>query len=516
MEDPDATARPVVSPLLLDDLVAAAPLIMMVSRLERDGDRIVRLVPVYLSTNVEHYVGVPAAALLADRDQWWDRVHPDDRARALASRNAALAVSPFHEEIEYRVACPDGTVHALRFVLDERPADPGVVFGYGIDVTEQRRVEAARDEREACWQQIAEHTGSAIAIRDLQGRMLIANDAALRIVEMPEEEVIGADAASTFRVVTDLNAHDALVVERGETMVFDEELIGADGRTRYFMAVTFPLLDANGETYGVGTIGTDVTDRKLAADEIVAARLAAEQARDDADRANRAKSDFLSRMSHELRTPLNAILGYGQLLGLDGMTPAQQEAVGEIAYAGRHLLRLINEVLDVSAIEAGTVRLSIEPVSVDAVVGSAIGMTSLFAKERDVTIGWARPAGPGLVRADQQRTLQIVLNLLSNAIKYNRRGGSVQIDTSEPGDGSLHLHVRDTGLGIDPDDLGHVFAPFERLGAELTDIEGAGVGLAISQTLANHMGGELLVDSTKGEGSTFTLVLPLATDPRPG
>ena len=245
--------------------------------------------------------------------------------------------------------------------------------------------------------------------------------------------------------------------------------------------------------------------------ELEAANAHLRQAREEADRANMAKSDFVSRMSHELRTPMNAVLGFAQLLELDGLTPEQHEAVGHIIDGGKHLLGLINEVLDISRIEAGHLALSIEPVEVDDLLRATIDLVQPLAAERQIRIAAPRRAAR-FVLADQQRLKQVLINLLSNAIKYNRLGGSVTLRFEERAE-RLRFAVADTGIGIGAEKLNQLFTPFERLGAEQSTVEGSGLGLAVTKRLIEAMGGIIWVDSVVGQGSTFWLELPMTQCP---
>jgi len=238
------------------------------------------------------------------------------------------------------------------------------------------------------------------------------------------------------------------------------------------------------------------------------------EARVAAEKANRAKSEFLSRMSHELRTPLNAVLGFGQLLELDGLTPDQAENVGQITKGGAHLLDLINEILDISQIESGHMSMSPEAVNVGDVVGAAVSLLRPLAEERGVHLIGGTDHGCGhYVFADRQRLKQILLNLIGNGIKYNRQGGSVSISCFQAVRGNLRIQVTDTGPGIAADQFHLLFAPFERLGAEQTSVPGTGVGLALSRGLAEAMGGTLDVESTPGRGSTFWVEFPIVESP---
>jgi signal transduction histidine kinase/CheY-like chemotaxis protein len=232
----------------------------------------------------------------------------------------------------------------------------------------------------------------------------------------------------------------------------------------------------------------------------------------EAERANEAKSEFLSRMSHELRTPLHGMLGFAQLLGMDDLAPAQAASVEHIMSGGRHLLGLINEVLDLACIESGHLTMSIEPVALSAVLDEALDLLRPQALVAGMSLPPQSPVGPAVhVWADQQRLRQIVVNLLSNAIKYNGEAGTVSLTCERRDDGRrLRVAVTDTGPGIATEDAEKIFMPFERLGAADTPIEGTGLGLAVSRRLAEAMGAEMGFTSTLGEGSTFWVDLSVA------
>ena len=299
-----------------------------------------------------------------------------------------------------------------------------------------------------------------------------------------------------------------------DPVVTTGRLPGGDLRT--YETRARPVFDHAGRVTGTVTISRDVTERMQLEQSLRHASLGAE-------RASQAKSEFLSRMSHELRTPLNAILGFAQLLEIDELPAEQASSVDQIQVAGRHLLSLINEVLDISRIEAGRVSLSTEPVEVSEVLDEVTTLLAPVAEsagvELSVDVGGSRVLR---VRADRQRLLQVLLNLGSNAVKYNSRGGSVAFRTGPGGDGRIRFEVRDTGPGIPHEQQDQLFVPFSRLGAERSGVEGTGVGLALSKQLVEVMGGVIGVDSFPGHGSTFWVELlalgsdPCPTDDRPG
>ena len=241
------------------------------------------------------------------------------------------------------------------------------------------------------------------------------------------------------------------------------------------------------------------------------------RAREEAEAANRSKTEFLSRMSHELRTPLNAVIGFAQLLELDCTEPSQRDAVEQILRGGRHLLTLVDEVLDISRIETGSLSLSTEAVHAWRAIEEVVDLTRPLAAQRGIQLLCSPHQSEEVyIRADAQRLRQVVLNLVSNAVKYNREGGLVDVACAREGPESLRISVADTGPGIASDQLDRLFTPFERLGAERTSVEGTGIGLALSWRLTEAMGSDLAVASEVGAGSTFSFVLPIVAPVGPG
>lgn len=292
-------------------------------------------------------------------------------------------------------------------------------------------------------------------------------------------------------------AHMAVVgVSYGVALSFLAEPIGLS-EARWLMLFGMMLLTG-------GSVGWLVERIRALADIEHTLKEESLEAREEADRANKAKSEFLSRMSHELRTPLNAVLGFAQVLEMDDLNGEQSESVRQISKAGTHLLQLINEVLDLSRIEAGRLSLSIEPVRWHRALEECLTLMAPLAADRGITLNSdISPEHAGeFVRADHQRLKQVLLNLLSNAVKYNSEKGAISVTVSE-GEGRMRIAVTDTGAGIPAERIHKLFSPFERLEADQTTIEGTGLGLALTKRLVEAMGGEIGLHSEVGVGSTF-------------
>jgi PAS domain S-box-containing protein len=386
------------------------------------------------------------------------------------------------------------------------------------DITEQHETELALQRSEEHFRRLIENGSDLLLISAPDGALTYVSPSAQRLLGYAPEEMLGLTPENAPVHPDDVErVRDSLrqVGERpGTVLRVTWRIHHRDGSWRVFEALARTFAPDSADA-GYVINGRDVTEQRAQEAELRQANAAAERAREDAERANRAKSEFLSRMSHELRTPLNSILGFAQVLEDLDLPPEYRGGVRHILNGGRHLLDLINEVLDIARIEADQQQLSIEPVRVGAVIHEAVDMVRPLATAREIWVGVIpHPAEARYVRADRQRLTQVLLNLLSNAVKYNRAAGAVRIGV-EPVDGGARLRIRvtDEGPGIPADRHDELFVPFARLGAEHTGVEGTGLGLALSERLARAMGGTLRLERTGPEGSTFAVDLAPTEDP---
>ncbi|MBK9362984.1 MAG: PAS domain-containing protein [Rubrivivax sp.] len=437
--------------------------------------------------------------------------HPEDRARVaeLGARWLREGAGPI--EIEFRaINLRDGSVRWLVTrgrISQASPDAPRRAEGVTIDITEQQ--EALQRLRESV--ERIELTAAAVGLGSwdyvVDTGSVIWDEAMFRLrgVNSPRRRVTREEVASFVhpqdraRVMDDQDRR--LRGGKGWRTTF--RVVWPDGTVRWLASRSTAIEDDAGRVQRRIGLNWDVTEAVLAEQAMRERELAVAE--------SRAKSRFLSRISHELRTPLNAVLGFAQLLREE---PAAADAaerrrwLGHIEEAGRHLLALIDDVLDLSRAESGDLRLDLQPVPLGELVAATLPLVERDARTRDVAL-IVDPAPAGSVQADPLRLRQVLLNLLSNAIKYNRPGGRVRVSSSRQG-GWITLQVADTGRGIDALALRDAFEPFNRLGAEGLGIEGTGIGLAIAKALVEQMHGRIEVQSRAGEGSVFSVTLPLA------
>ena len=374
------------------------------------------------------------------------------------------------------------------------------------DITGRKRSEEALKESESRFSLFMDYLPAVVFMKDHQGKTLYVNKYM--------DEAFGASAwqDKTMLEVFPNELGEKLMKDDIDSMELgyqkiEESLVQLDGKLHYYETQKFTIDRLEKESW-LGGVSLDITERKLAEAEIL-------KAKSEAENANRAKSEFLSRMSHELRTPMNSILGFAQLMEMGELNPKQKIGVNHIINSGKHLLELINEVLDISRIEAGRQILTLEPIQLSAIINEITDSIQVAANKRNVSVQFVNTlVNNPFAFADRLRLKQVLINLLNNAIKYNREGGSVWIKTTlqpanEMGNTQVRISITDTGNGINPDDIGKLFHAFERIGADKTETEGTGLGLMLVKKLTEAMGGSVGVESEVSTGSTFWIELPV-------
>ncbi len=432
-----------------------------------------------------------------------EMVHPEDLEK---SRLANLEIMAGHSvtNFENRYVRKDGAIVDVLWSAYWSESD-GTMFQVARDITQRKQAEAASQKTNRqlasalqANQLIMDNSQDVICALDAKGRFLSTNAACENLWGYQPEELIGRcylalvhpkDRARTKQIESGTRAG-------GKISNFVNRCVRKDGLT---VDVLWSGSWSEADEI-LFCVAHDATESQRI-------EKALREAKEAADRANRAKSEFLSRMSHELRTPLNAILGFGQLLERRNPKPSQRPHLHHILTAGRHLLELINEVLDISRIESERMHLSLEPVNVSVALEEAVDLIQPLAAERSISLFTPSANETNFfVLADHQRLKQVLLNLLTNGVKYTLAGGAVMI-SCRPVGGRVRLAVRDTGVGIAADKLERVFTPFDRLGAERSGIEGTGLGLALSKRLVQAMRGVIGFESMEGQGSNFWLEL---------
>jgi PAS domain S-box-containing protein len=471
----------------------------------------------HVSENCRRVFGWDPAEVVAPEWSLADRIHGDDLPAAALALDRFLSDPDEPGSAMFRLELSTGRHRWVLARLRRDPARPHGYSGFLLDIHDRvmADAEAARQRDQAEEEirrsevflaSIIENIPNMVFVKDAEDlRFVRFNKAGEELIGRSREDLIGKTDHDLFpREQADAFVRaDREVLDSGRLHdIPEEEIDTAHNGRRTLHSRKIPVLGPDGEPAYLLGISEDITDRRSADDALRVAK-------EDAERANRAKSEFLSRMSHELRTPLNSILGFGQLLELEDLDEGQAEAVTQILKGGRHLLELINEVLDISRIESGTMTLSLEPVALDLIIVECLDLVRPQALARRIELvnldGRHRH-----VHADRQRLKQVLLNLLSNAVKFNRDGGTITVSCDhEPG--SATITVTDTGPGIRPELQDRLFTPFDRLEADAAGIEGTGLGLALSRRLVEAMGGTIGVNSETAVGSTFSVCLPVGT-----
>ncbi|WP_255477800.1 PAS domain-containing protein [Cellvibrio sp. KY-YJ-3] len=462
--------------------------------------------------------GAEDAESISDAGKVLMYMHPDDRDYAIeAARQHLRTGRPL--DVSYRIRTKSGDYIWTQVRADSLRDEQGhatIMSGVNFDITEIKKVEAALRESEArqvriiqassdgIWEWYADRGGFHFSHRCWE---LLGYD------DLDDVLTEGEDRLKIWRkhiFPQDLPIFDnALIEHMAGRAPFDVEyrLVSQQGDIRWIRGRGRAVFNEKGQPIMMSGSNMDITEIKRAEERVI-------QAKEQAEQANRAKSEFLSSMSHELRTPLNAILGYTQLFEYDGnLKPQQIENVREIRKAGEHLLQLINDVLDLAKIESGNMTVSLEPVLVSRLISECFTLVQPQADAKGIRlVATVAQFNNTYVVADNVRVKQVLLNLLSNAVKYNHVGGEVEVQLSMQEGQELRISVRDTGRGIPIQRQNEVFQPFNRLSAENSNIEGSGVGLVITKQLVEMMKGKLDFVSAEGVGTTFWIDFPVATE----
>jgi PAS domain S-box-containing protein len=469
----------------------------------------------HLSADAAQMFGLGKVAVSLPRATVHSTFHPDDSdvlKNLITQSLDPTGLGWFR--LDHRVVWPNGQIRWLRvrkqvfFIGEDNTRRPDHAILVALDITAEKNAELALRDSDERFRALLESAPDAIVIVNEQGIIVLVNALVITLFGYSREELLGqrVEMLMPARFHKHHEGHRDNYIKEPRTREMDGglQLLGKrkDG-SEFPIEVSLSPLETKKGTL-VSSAIRDITERKRIESELNKAMVAAEK-------ANRAKSDFLSSMSHELRSPLNAILGFAQLLdsGSPQLTPRQKTSIDQILHAGWYLLELINEILDLAMVESGKLSLSLEPISLNEVLSDCQAMIEPQAENSNIHITFPQLNYRILVKADRTRVKQIFLNLLSNAIKYNRVGGSINVRCSTDKVDRIRISVHDTGKGLSPDQLAHLFQPFNRLGQETGAEEGTGIGLVVSKRLVELMNGTIGVESTVGIGSEFWFELLL-------
>jgi PAS domain S-box-containing protein len=458
------------------------------------------------------------------------------RANAL-SIELSTSITPGFEALVFKASRGIEDIYELTYIRKDGSRFPaivsvtalrdgqGVIIGYlliGTDNTARKQIEADQkqlDQRlrdqQFYTRSLIESNIDALITTDPSGIITDVNKQNEVLTGCTRDELIGAPFKSFFTDPDRAEAGIKLVLNEKKVTNYELTARARDGKETAVSLNATTFYDRDRRLQGVFAAARDVTERKSMVQVLQERNVELENARSVAEKANLAKSEFLSSMSHELRSPLNAILGFAQLMESDTPlpTPAQKESIAQILQAGWHLLKLIDEILDLAKVESGQVPLSPEPVSLAEVMLECQGMIEPQAQQRGIQLTFPRFDIPYFVRADRTRVKQVLTNLLSNAIKYNIKQGTVEVKCTESTPGRIRVSIRDTGAGLSPEQLTQLFQAFNRLGQEAGGEEGTGIGLVVAKRLVELMEGVIGVESTVGVGSVFWFELISVVEP---
>jgi len=446
---------------------------------------------------------------------WSKAVHPEDAQPTIDAWKLSVAEKRVFE-FEHRLRRHDGQWRLCSIRAKPVRYPSGEIrewVGVHTDITASRHSAMELERVSSLLATLLRTAPIGFCFLDLDLRFVHINERLAQMNGVSVEAHLGRHASeivpALFESLRDLTGR---ILTTGDALLnheFSGETSAAPGVTRFWNESWYPVRDGAGEVLGFGAVVEEITERKRAESDLLAAKAHAEK-------ANRAKTDFLSGMSHELRTPLNGILGFAQLLESDSSspTPSQKRSIDQILKSGWYLLDLINEILDLALVESGKVMLSHEPVSLDDVMLECRAMIEQQAQKRDINVQFPRFDIPCFVTADRTRLKQVLINLVFNAVKYNKPAGTVAVEvTLKPLD-SIRISVRDTGAGLAPAQLAQLFQPFNRLGKEGGAEEGTGIGLVVTKRLVELMGGTIGAESALGVGSVFWIELSAAAAPQ--